>query len=52
MKTEEYETKIKELSPKNFFPLIQKGILVSKKYHEGQERFSGEPYVFRFFGDF
>jgi len=30
MKTEEYETKIKELSPKNFFPLIQKGILVSK----------------------
>lgn len=45
MKTEEYETKIKELSPKNFFPLIQKGISVSKKYHEGQERFSGEPYV-------
>jgi len=45
METKEYEKKIKELSPKNFFPLIQKGILVSKKYHEGQKRFSGEPYV-------
>ena len=45
METNNYEKKIKELSPKNFSPFIQKAVLISKKYHEGQKRFSGEPYV-------
>jgi len=45
MNTQEYIEQIKELSPKQFLPLVDKAISLSIKYHQGQERFSGEPYV-------
>ncbi len=41
----DYEKQVKELSPREFLPLISKGITLAKKYHKNQKRFSGEPYV-------
>lgn len=45
MDTETYINKLKELSPQNFLQPISEAILLAKKYHKAQMRFSGEPYV-------
>lgn len=45
MDTQEYIKKIEKLSPKKYLPEIKRAILLAQKYHQGQERFSGEPYV-------
>jgi len=45
MKTNQYIEKLKESSPKQFFTIIEKAITLAQKYHQGQTRFSGEPYV-------
>lgn len=45
METQDYITKIKELSPQKFLPSISDAILLAQRYHKDQIRFSGEPYV-------
>lgn len=45
MDTQQYIKEIEKLSPKEFLPNINEAISLAIKYHEGQDRFSGEPYV-------
>lgn len=45
METQDYITKIEELSPQKFLSSISEAELLAQRYHKDQIRFSGEPYV-------
>ncbi len=43
--TKKLETQLKKNSPSNFKDTVSNGIEFAKRYHQGQTRLSGEPYV-------
>ncbi len=45
MTTSKYKKKVKELAPKKYLSQIRKAIEFAEKYHDGQIRSSGEPYI-------
>jgi GTP diphosphokinase / guanosine-3',5'-bis(diphosphate) 3'-diphosphatase len=45
MNTKQLEEKLTEASPRNFLSTIKKAVLIAEKYHKGESRLSGEPFV-------